>query len=66
MNLTGPSNPIDPYRALHKTGMNKGKTALQVFTIEDGDADAIFLEKIPADLFQARLGGAIPKLRLMI
>ncbi|CAE6936123.1 Pkhd1l1, partial [Symbiodinium sp. CCMP2592] len=25
---------------------------LEAFTIEDGDADAIFLEKIPADMFQ--------------
>ncbi|OLP90277.1 hypothetical protein AK812_SmicGene28166 [Symbiodinium microadriaticum] len=39
---------------VHTTGF-PAEFRLEVFTIEDGDADAIFLEKIPADLFQVPL-----------
>eukprot|EP00439_Symbiodinium_sp_Y106_P059475 s1671_g8.t1 len=39
---------------VHTTGF-PAEFRLEAFTIEDGDADAIFLEKIPADMFQVPL-----------
>ncbi|OLP77643.1 hypothetical protein AK812_SmicGene42283 [Symbiodinium microadriaticum] len=41
-----------PELELNTTGLLGSGFQLQVFTLEDGDADAIFLEKVPLDMFQ--------------